>query len=83
MQPINFRNSIGFIVIEFLVKYKHGTTIATIIILLLNAMNEISLKLNSKHEFQKYYLILFLIDLVAIEIKRKTMLVIIIKNFMF
>lgn len=46
-------------------------------------MNEISLKLNNMHKLQKYYLILFLIDLVAIEIKRKTMLVTIIKNFMF
>ena len=45
----------------------------------LNDMREISLKLNKEHAIQKYYLILFLIDPAIVDIKRRTMLVVIIK----
>ena len=43
-------------------------------------MSEISLKLNKEHEIQKYYLILFLIDLAVIDIKRRTMLMVMIRT---
>ena len=45
----------------------------------LNDMRDISLKLNKEHAIQKYYLILLLIDSAIVDIKRRTMLVVIIK----
>ena len=41
-------------------------------------MREISVKLNKEHVIQKYYLILFLIDPAIVDIKRRSMLVVII-----
>ena len=41
-------------------------------------MREISLKLNKEQVIQKYYFILFLIDPAIVDIKRRTMLVVII-----
>lgn len=43
-------------------------------------MSEISLKLNKEHEIQKYYLILFLIDLAVIDVKRRTMFMVMIRT---